>query len=88
MHGTSDHLAGYRVRQEGAKSALPSQSRVVFAEMLPTPKGEMGAVIRPFWPGKVSLERERRYESPAVAGIVPPPFPLLAWAYTGVTLDP
>jgi hypothetical protein len=61
---------------------------VVFAEMLDMPKGEMGAAIRPFRRGNLSLERERRHESLAVVGIVPPPFALQVWAYKNVTLDP
>jgi hypothetical protein len=40
-----------------APPAGPDPGPVVFAELLATPKREMGAVIRPFQAGIVSLER-------------------------------
>jgi hypothetical protein len=79
-----------RRRSAGAVRAARGTCRpppVVFAEILAAPNREMGAVIPPFRPGKVSLERERLQESLAVAGIVRTP-PLLVLACTGVTLDP
>jgi hypothetical protein len=46
------------VRQQVSQRVVTS---VVFAEFLATPKREIGAVIRPFPAGKVSLESQCTY---------------------------
>jgi hypothetical protein len=76
-------MSSSRIEASGGKAL----STVTFAEILAAPSREKGAGIPPYWPGKVSLERERRHKPPSVAGIVSPSLPFNL-AYTVVTLGP